>query len=637
MFADVYTKVLRVGGWLLVVGIALGGCSSPGGQECDTDADCPNDYACVSSGGVVFGDSVCLLVREPGDASNEPDASTPDAGPADAGPSDAGPADVDPADADRDVAGSDAIVEPDAADTGADADVCSEPSCQGDRDGDGVIDVDDNCPDHHNPQQADRDGDGTGDACSAQLSAGLADVIYGPDATVNAGESGGEWEVASGDITGDGVADLIISSAPEAGVIRRATAHVFIIDGADTGGGQVDLSTAAVQIEADDYDPALGLHVDFGADINGDGYGDLIIGNPGEDNGDGAAYIFYGGPGLSGSVELDDADIRIDADLNKEGDFAIAGVGDFNGDGFDDFAFAQPAVLSGQGVLLVHFGSDSLSRRLKIGEDADLVLRGESGDGLGGALAGVGDVNGDGFGDFLVGAPRADGGRGLAYLVYGSDDESEFPLLVSIESVAVTLYFPPDSDEVLDDAHLGQTLAGAGDLDGDGHLDFLIGAPGATTSYGTQAGVVSVLYGEATMAARGQQIDLEADSVLISGERADAWAGASLAAAGDINGDGTPDALVGAPQAQLASGAPTGAVYLLSNLGPAKALVGTMISLAEADTVFYGTQAGGMLGASVAGVSDIDGDGRDEILMAAPASDFAGHAGIGAAFLFYGL
>ncbi len=227
----------------------------------------------------------------------------------------------------------------------------------------------------------------------------------------------------------------------------------------------------------------------------------------------------------------------------------------------------------------------------------DLVLWSNmSGDRAGIAVAAPGDVDGDGDADFVLGADHAGaGGAGAVWLVSG-------PVSVSVELDATASLTGDDDGD-----HLGLSVAGGGDLDGDGLADVVLGAPDASAG-GSGAGVVYVVSGP--LSAGGSVGDLAWASLV--GEDADDRAGSAVATAGDVDGDGQADLLVGADSADPA-GERTGAAYLL--LGP---LSGGELDLWFADARWVGEEPGDEAGAAVAGVGDVDGDGLDDAIIGAP-------------------
>lgn len=333
-----------------------------------------------------------------------------------------------------------------------------------------------------------------------------------PDLIVHGGTSGdgfGSSVSSAGDVTGDGNADLIIG-ARRAGLLSRGRVFLYF------GGPSLD-EFSDFAINAPSSAGNFGASV-TGLDINGDGLSDVIVGAPGFDgptNNVGHVYVFLrlqGTPSvtLSGSAPVD----------HFGG--AVGSAGDFNGDGYPDLAVGAP-LHGGTGRVWLYYGGP--------GFDAtpDLVLNGEgSGDQFGTAVASVGDVNGDGHDDLLVSAPFNDAAgpdAGRAYLYFGGPGADAVPDLVLSGF---------QSHE-----NLGQSVASAGDMNTDGNLDFILGAP--------SPGVGDLPGGEgrAYVYFGGPPLDATPDLIL-NGEHPGDQFGAAVASVGDFSFDGGEDVLVGA-------------------------------------------------------------------------------------------
>jgi len=331
----------------------------------------------------------------------------------------------------------------------------------------------------------------------------------------------------------------------------------------------------------------FGTAVAMGGDANGDGQPDLLVGSPGgipEGIPSGQAELILGG---------DASDRRILVPGHQPGeDFGarVAWIGDFNRDGFDDFALAAPmhtpeSITEGVGRVRVYFGSEHPDAI------ADLELLAPRGAGqFGLALAGI-DFNADGAGDLAV----------------SSLDERS-------RAGSVTLFFGGIAADATGDLHLGgrttgdrfgAALANGGDLNGDGHADLLVGAPGGVGPAGITGRVDEFLSGP-----------LPASTPIRSyaGLEPEEEFGASLGGGGDLNADGRDDLLVGAPGA--AGG--QGAVRLF--------LGGEDLA---ADGEWRGEQRGERFGAAVAGAGDTDGDGLREFVVGAPLRTYPGSSATG--------
>jgi hypothetical protein len=250
--------------------------------------------------------------------------------------------------------------------------------------------------------------------------------------------------------------------------------------------------------------------------------------------------------------------------------------------------------------------------------DADAILRGVvAGGRTGAAVAFAGDVDGDGALDLLVGAPAVDKSTsitsaGEVYLFLGPVSGEQ-----SVSAAAASL-----TGETRDAAG-GTALAGGADLDGDGFDDFIAGAPGDSTAR-SGAGAVYVF----THAPSGVSTLAGADDKLL-GDQANVAAGTSLAIAGDVDGDGLEDYLVGGP-GDATSGADAGAAWLITST-PAGS--GTISSVATAK--LCGAGVGDAAGSAVSGAGDVDGDGFADLLVSAPGASLV-LAGAGEAYLALG-
>ncbi|MEL6341920.1 MAG: MopE-related protein [Myxococcota bacterium] len=259
----------------------------------------------------------------------------------------------------------------------------------------------------------------------------------------------------------------------------------------------------------------------------------------------------------------------------------FASSGDFDGDSWPDLAFGIPGFGdAGQGALYVNRGP--FANNINLSSDAPLAI-GLTSSRLGRAIAFVGDVQDDGYDDLLISAPTQE--TGTVYLLSGGSG----PLPPLDEATVLS-----GGDDVL---LTGLTLSPAGDTDGDGLDDFLIGARTDNNS-----GAIFLIRGGAALA--DQNLD-DAD-IRYDGAPGDV-AGDALAAAGDVNGDGVDDLLIGAPAA-----ADVGEAYLI--LGGTAG--GTLTTQAEA--LFRGNNLGDRAGAAVQASDDLNGDGRPELLIGAP-------------------
>jgi len=226
---------------------------------------------------------------------------------------------------------------------------------------------------------------------------------------------------------------------------------------------------------------------------------------------------------------------------------------------------------------------------------------GADGDVFGCSVASVGDVNSDGYDDIVIGAFRYPGGAsyGRAYLFFGGPVMNSVPDLV----------FDPPSGGT---GQFGFSVASAGDFNGDGYPDIIVGARGAMAS-----GKAFIYYG-------GPSLDATPDFTLI-GEITGSWFGNSVAPAGDVNGDGFDDVIVGAPMYGTS----------VSQVGRAYVFFGGSSPDAVPDKVFTGPAANDQVGWVVGSAGDMNGDGYADVFATAPRY-FTSGTNPGAAYVWFG-
>jgi FG-GAP repeat len=379
-------------------------------------------------------------------------------------------------------------------------------------------------------------------------------------------------------------------------------------------------------------DEDYGYHVVYlmrsGADLNVDAYADLVVGAPLHDGGGapgsrrGAVFVYFGGPGgLSALPGL----TLYGAEDGAEFGSALAYAGDVNRHGAPDLLVGAPfddgdgnATDEGddRGRAFVFFGG--------IPPDGvpDVTMTGaEPGAHFGASLAWLGDVNRDGYHDWIVGAPGDDGDgnatedgadRGRAFFFLGSRVPDGIPDLVFTGSEVGSAF--------------GFAVASAGDINAGRAPDIAVGAPlddgdGNATDEGTDRGRVYVFYG-------GSVLDVVPDLTLTGDEDA-AQLGAALAPGCDVNADRIDDLVVGAPLHDAGGG-------LDADRGEAYVFLGASAPDAVPDLVLSGGNDGGAFGAALDCVGDVDGDGESDFLVGAPLEDPGGLADAGRAYLFRG-
>jgi len=424
----------------------------------------------------------------------------------------------------------------------------------------------------------------------------------------------------------------------------------------------------------DAYDYA-GSSVASAGDVNGDGFDDLIIGARFADaarnakQSAGAAYVVFGkAGGFSTAINLfavargQGGFVIQGEDASDEAGTSVASAGDVNGDGFDDLivgadlADGAGNAKPGAGAAYVVFGKAgafgaSLDLAAVAQGQGGFVIQGEdAGDRAGRSVATVGDLNGDGFDEMIVGAFFADAAvngkpyAGAAYVLLGK--ASGFGPSIDLGAVAQGQGgFVIQGEDAGDTA--GFSVASAGDLNGDGFDDLIVGARDADAAGDAkpQAGAAYVVFGRA--GGFSAAIDLAAvaqgqGGFVIQGERASEQAGRSVASAGDINGDGFDDLIVGAAYSYgfvPARNSPGAAYVVFGKAGGFGASIDlAAVARGEGGFVIRGEDAGDKAGFSVDSAGDVNGDGFDDLIVGAYGADAAGNAKnlAGAAYVVFG-
>jgi hypothetical protein len=314
-----------------------------------------------------------------------------------------------------------------------------------------------------------------------------------------------------------------------------------------------------------------GYSVSAAGDVNGDGLADLIIGAYGSDPASlsdaGRSYVVFGktdgtainlsaiapssGNGSGGFV------INGQAALDYSG-YSVSAAGDVNGDGLADLIvgarYGDPASLSDAGRSYVVFGkTDGTAINLSAiapssgNGSGGFVINGQAASDYSGiSVSAAGDVNGDGLTDLIVGADTSGRLAGRSYVVFGQTDGTA----VNLSAIADGSGGFVINGETAGDVS-GYSVSAAGDVNGDGLADLIVGAYGANA----YAGRSYVVFGKAN----GTAVDLSAiangtGGFVINGQSAGDYSGYSVSAAGDVNGDGLADLIVGAYGANGSAG-----------------------------------------------------------------------------------
>ncbi|MBN2092687.1 FG-GAP repeat protein, partial [candidate division KSB1 bacterium] len=357
----------------------------------------------------------------------------------------------------------------------------------------------------------------------------------------------------------------------------------------------------------------IGYALSGGGDVNGDGFDDFLIGtfhNHTYGYDCGAVYLILGQYKYQNAMQtsLTLATARFTGEKRNEAlGYGVANNGDINGDGLADMLMGAPAGNTsspspGRVYIILGRKTADWGYHAIPAFTANGCLVGElKEDRLGVSVAFVGDINSDGFDDFICGAPDNDGGAagaGKVYFFLGKASGWNLNQLALSEARATFI----TGNKY---AALGFSVAGVGDVNQDGIPDFLMGAP--------KGGVAYLIYGrQQTNWGKDFKVETSADVIFTMEGYGSGSCGYSLASAGDVNGDKIPDMVISAPEARP-NGAYSGKTYLI--LGRANGWGSQKVNLGNVEASFTGENSFDRSGWSVSSAGDYNGDGFSEILI----------------------
>lgn len=409
-----------------------------------------------------------------------------------------------------------------------------------------------------------------------------------------AGDEFGDSVSATGDVNGDGFDDMIVgASVASNGSVYSGRVYIYL-------GGATPNNVADIVLDGENDMDGFGWSVAAG-DVNNDGFDDVVVGAPwGGNYTNGRAYLFHGGASMNSVVDVVFDSTDTDPAAQEKYGWALDARGDVNNDGYDDIIIGAPNRLDitdtyQYGEAYVFLGGSTVDNT----PDVTFAAM-ESQYNLGYSVSNGGDLNGDGYDDIVIGAPKiysdTTDHQGRVDVYFGGASINNYP------DLARSGYNAMDS--------IGMAVSIAGDLNGDGFDDVVSGARNGNFFLGR----VNVFLG-------GSSMDMVSD-LAVPGAASGDNLGWSVSGVGDVNKDGYDDMIVGAIYADGGSG--SGRAYLFYG---GSALDGT------ADMTFSGENADDEFGTAISS-GDINNDGEVDFLVSA--AYYQSYDATGAAYVFLG-
>ncbi len=476
---------------------------------------------------------------------------------------------------------------------------------------------------------------------------------------IGAGDSSGTSVSTVGDVNGDGIDDLIIGALTADSGSNMYSGSSYVVFGTVSGlpnpFNLEDINGLnGFTINGASSSDLSGRSVSNAGDVNGDGTDDLIIGassaSPNGNSGAGASYLVFGSDtGLPNPLNLDSLNgvngiIINGIAANDNSGTSVSSAGDINDDGFDDVIigapFADPSNNLVAGSSYVVFGAASgIPNPFNLDEINGLngftINGAAAGDQSGISVSGAGDINGDGIDDVIIGANLSNSSAGSSYVVFGTT--SGFPNPLKLEDINGINGFSING--VTNGDQSGTSVSAAGDVNGDGTDDLIIGAYLADSSGGNDMGSSYVVFG--TDSGLPNPFDLDdingLNGFIINGESAGDYSGLSVHSAGDMNGDGIDDLIIGAPLAGLNNNDYSGSSYVIFGSTSQFSNPFNLIGLNGSNGfAINGVAENDLSGVSVSEAGDFNSDGIGDVIIGARAATPGGNAGAGSSYVVFG-
>ncbi|MCA9865572.1 MAG: FG-GAP repeat protein [Anaerolineales bacterium] len=462
--------------------------------------------------------------------------------------------------------------------------------------------------------------------------------LNGPNGFRITGRSDGDQAGRSlrnaGDINGDGLDDFIIGAPSASPNGTQSAGEAYVILGRAANPSSLSLNdldgSNGFRVSGLAFNDEVGYAVSGAGDVNKDGYDDLIIGAPGVEADDdiedaGAAYVIFGRATFPAQLNLETLNgtngFRIDGIvIDARTGAGVAQAGDINGDGYDDMLIGAPeATVGGKewvGQAFAVMGRHSFPPVIDLntlnGSDGFLINGVAAESSTGKILRSAGDLNQDGYDDIAVVAGSYLTGRsldtGTIYIIFG---QPNFTAKFNLSAINGSNGFKIEGIAKGDNA--GRSIASAGDVNGDGRFDLVIGAPYAAAHMGE----AYVVFGQSSYSTTFNLSSLNgSNGFRLVGNEANGEAGTAVGAA-DVNGDGLEDLIIGASTAGTGSMRFSGKTYVVLGRTTFDASL-SLDTLGDGGFRLDGAVAGDQTGQTISSAGDMNGDGYDEFLIGAP-------------------